>query len=98
MPADATRREAIAAAVETYSRAHPEAPLPRPAVRLLGVMFSTDDVCRQSLEALIAEGFSRKTSQRPYGRSFKPACYRSRRARRASRTRTALHLPMPVPA
>ena len=60
MPAVVVRREAIAAAVEAYDRAHPESPLPHPA-RLLGVMFSTDDVCRQSLEALIAEGFSRKT-------------------------------------
>jgi hypothetical protein len=36
-------------------------PLPRPAARLLWVMFSTDDVCRQSLDALVAEGFTRKT-------------------------------------
>jgi hypothetical protein len=61
MPTVAARREAIAAAVETYNRDHPEAPLPRLAARLLGVMFSSDDVCRQSLEALVAEGFTRKT-------------------------------------
>ena len=34
-------------------------PLPRNAARLLVVMFSRDDVCRQSLEALEGEGFSR---------------------------------------
>jgi hypothetical protein len=61
MPAVAARREAIAAALETYNDDHPEAPLPRLAARLLWVMFSRDDVCRQSLEALVAEGFTRKT-------------------------------------
>jgi len=57
----ADRREAIAAAVEAYNHAHPQARLPRSAARLLGVMFSSDDVCRQSVEALEAEGFARKT-------------------------------------
>jgi hypothetical protein len=57
----ADRREAITAAVEAYNRVHPQAPLPRLAGRLLGVMFSHDDVCQQSLEALAAEGFTRKT-------------------------------------
>jgi hypothetical protein len=61
MPAVAARREAIAAAIETHNRAHPKSPLPRPAARLLTVMFISDDVCRQSLEALVAEGFTRKT-------------------------------------
>jgi hypothetical protein len=55
------RREAITACVEAYNHAHPQAPLPRPAARLLGVMFSRDDVCQRSLEALEAEGFARKT-------------------------------------
>ena len=55
------RREAIFAAVEAYNRAHPQAPLHRTAARLLRVMFTTDDVCQQSLEALAAEGFDRKT-------------------------------------
>jgi hypothetical protein len=57
----ADRRVAITAAVEAYNHARPQAPLPRPAGRLLGVMFSHDDVCRQSLEALAAQGFNRKT-------------------------------------
>jgi hypothetical protein len=61
MPTVAVRRETIAAAVETHNSAHPESPLPRPTARLLWVMFSSDDVCRQSLEALVAEGFTRKT-------------------------------------
>jgi hypothetical protein len=55
------RREAIVAAVDAYNDAHPQAPLPRPAARLLGVMFSRDDVCQRSLEALEVEGFARKT-------------------------------------
>jgi hypothetical protein len=54
-----SRRNAIAAAVEAHNRAHPTARLPRPAARLLTVMFANDDVCRQSLEALVAEGFTR---------------------------------------
>jgi hypothetical protein len=61
MPTVAVRRETIAAAVETHNSAHPESPLPRPTARLLWVMFSSDDVCRQSLEALVAEGFTKKT-------------------------------------
>jgi hypothetical protein len=61
MPTAAARHEAIAVAVEIYNCGHPKSPLPRPAARLLGVMFSTDDVCRRSLEALVAEGFTRKT-------------------------------------
>jgi hypothetical protein len=54
-----SRRNAIAAAVEAHNRAHPTARLPRPAARLLAVMFASDDACRQSLEALVAEGFTR---------------------------------------
>ena len=54
-----SRRNAIAAAVEVHNRAHPTARLPRPAARLLAVMFANDDVCHQSLEALVAEGFTR---------------------------------------
>jgi hypothetical protein len=57
----ADRREALFAAVEAYNHAHPQAPLPRPAARLLAVMFSSNDVCRQSFEALKAEGFGQKT-------------------------------------
>jgi hypothetical protein len=57
----ADRREVIVIAVEAYNRAHPRAPLPRHAARLLRVMFSSDDVCRQSFEALKAEGFGQKT-------------------------------------
>ena len=36
----ASRREAVFAAVEAYNRTHPAAPLPRPAARLLAVMFA----------------------------------------------------------
>jgi hypothetical protein len=57
----ADRREAITAAVEAYNRAHLQAPLPRPTARLLEVMFSSDDVCRQRLDALAVEGFARMT-------------------------------------
>ena len=42
----------------------PTAPLPRPAARLLAVMFDTEDVCRQSLDALSdASSVSRPTAQ-----------------------------------
>ena len=51
------RREAAFAAVEAYNRAHPKARLPRPAARLLAVMFADQDVCCLSQQALMAEGF-----------------------------------------
>ena len=53
-----SRRNAIAAAVEVHNRAHPTARLPRPAARLLAVMFDTEDVCCLSQEALKTRGFS----------------------------------------
>ena len=59
MPCAASRREAIFAAVEAHNRTHPTAPLPRPADRLLGVMFATEDVCSLSQQALVAEGFGK---------------------------------------
>ncbi len=58
MPVDHRRRDAIATAVAAYDRAA-DGPLPRNAVRLLAVMFASEDVCRRSQEALVAEGFSR---------------------------------------
>jgi hypothetical protein len=61
MPAVAARREAIAAAIAAYNHDHPESALPRPAARLLWVMFNAADVCRQSLETLVAEGLTRNT-------------------------------------
>ncbi len=60
MPAVATRREAIDAAVEAYNHAHPETPLPRPTARLLAAMFPSEDVCQRSLDDIAAEGFDRK--------------------------------------
>jgi hypothetical protein len=60
MPTVVARREVIAAAVETYKHAYPEAPLPRQTVQLLGVMFASGDVCQRSLQDLAAEGFDRK--------------------------------------
>jgi hypothetical protein len=59
MPIDERRRDAITAAVAAYDSANPLAALPRSAVRLMAVMFPTDDVCQRSQEALAAEGFSR---------------------------------------
>ena len=55
----ASRRDAVFAAVEAYNRTHPAAPLPRPAARLLAVMFATEDVCCLSQQALVAEGFGK---------------------------------------
>ncbi len=55
----ASRRDAVFAAVEAYNQTHPAAPLPRPAARLLAVMFPTEDVCCVSQQALVAEGFGK---------------------------------------
>jgi hypothetical protein len=60
MPIEQRRYDAIAVAVAAYDRAA-DGPLPRSAARLLAVMFAAEDVCHQSLEALAAEGFNRKT-------------------------------------
>ena len=54
----ASRREAIFAAVEAHNRTYP-APLPRPAARLLAVMFAAEDVCCLSQQTLVAEGFGK---------------------------------------
>jgi hypothetical protein len=59
----ASRREAVFAAVETHNRAHPAAPLPRPAARLLAVMFADQDVCSLSQQALVAEGFGKSLTK-----------------------------------
>ena len=59
MPCAASRRDAIIAAVEAHNRTHPAARLPRPAARLLAVMFATEDVCCLSQQALVAEGFGK---------------------------------------
>jgi hypothetical protein len=59
MPINEHRRDDITAAVAAYDSANPKARLPRSAARLLAVMFPTEDVCQQGLEALTAEGFSR---------------------------------------
>jgi hypothetical protein len=60
MPIDERRRDAIATAVAAQDRAA-DGPLPRNAARLLAVMFPAEDICRRSLEALVAEGFNRNT-------------------------------------
>jgi hypothetical protein len=59
MPCIPSRRDAFSTAVEAYNRAHPEAKLPRPAARLLAVMFADQDVCCLSQQALMAEGFGK---------------------------------------
>jgi hypothetical protein len=59
MPVDPCRRDDIVAAVAAYDRDHPDAPLPRNAGRLLAVMFPSEDVCKRSQEAVVADGFSR---------------------------------------
>ena len=60
MPINERRRDDIATAVAAYDSANPTAPLPRNAARLLAVMFPSEDVCQRSLDAIAAEGFSRK--------------------------------------
>jgi hypothetical protein len=59
-PPDQCRRDAIAAAVAAHNDANPSVPLRRSAARLLTVMFRAGDECRQTWEALTAEGFSRE--------------------------------------
>jgi hypothetical protein len=54
------RREEIEAVVAAYDRANPIAPLPRNTVRLLTGMFPAGEVCRLSLDAIAALGFSRR--------------------------------------
>jgi hypothetical protein len=57
------RRDALVAAVAAYNRS--TKPLPHSTVRLLGAMFTRDDVCQQSLEALEdLAGISHKHIQR----------------------------------
>jgi hypothetical protein len=55
----ASRREAVFAVIEVFNRTHPATPLPRPAARLLAVMFADQDVCCMSQQALVAEGFGK---------------------------------------
>jgi hypothetical protein len=54
-----SRRNAIIATVEAHNLAHPTARLPRPAARLLAVMFDTEDVCCLSQETLRTRGFGK---------------------------------------
>ena len=60
MPPDLCRRDEIAAAIAAYDGANPKARLPRNTVRLLTVMFPSEDVCQRSLQDLAGEGFDRK--------------------------------------
>jgi hypothetical protein len=55
-----TRRDEITAAVTAYNQANLLAPLPRNATRLLALMFPDSDVCQLSLDAIAAQGFSRR--------------------------------------
>jgi hypothetical protein len=59
-PADRPRRDEIAAAVAAYDAANPFTPLPRNARQLLLAMFPAGDVCQRSLDAIAADGFSRR--------------------------------------
>jgi len=54
-----SRRDACSIAVETYNRTHRGPPLPRPAARLLAVMFAAEDVCCLSQQELLARGFGK---------------------------------------
>ena len=86
---------AIAAAVAAYNQANLREPLPRNAVRLLAAMCPSEDVCRRSLEALIAEGFTR-TLPRTL-RRLEAAGFLSRQRGSAAIPDTfRLHLPPPA--
>src|SRR5215472_4833424 len=57
MPIDERRRDEIEAAVAAYAAAHrEEPPLPRRTAHLLAVMFSSEDACQRSLDAIAEEG------------------------------------------
>jgi hypothetical protein len=93
----ASRREAVFTAVEAYNRVHPSAPLPRPAARLLAVMFPDQDVCCLSQQSLAAEGFGK--SLPAVLRALVEAGFLSRQAGSARVPDTyRLRLPMPASA
>ena len=98
MPAVLARREAIAAAVDAYNRAHPESPLPRPAARVLAAMFGDGEVCQRSLEDITAEGFSRKSLLMTFRRLVEAGFLSRHQASTREPYVYRLHLPMPVPA
>ena len=94
MPIDPRRRDDIVAAVAAYNRAHPSAPLPRNAARLLAVMFATEDVCQRSLEDTGGRGVRPKTLPAVLRRLVE-AGFLSQAARARSRVPDTyrLHLP-----
>jgi hypothetical protein len=53
-------RDDITAAVAAYDRANPLAPLPRNTARLLIAMFPAGEIRQWSLDAIAAQGFSRR--------------------------------------
>jgi len=59
----ASRRDAFCIAVETYNRTRRGPPLPRPAARLLAVMFAAEDVCCVSQQELCARRVRRDAAQ-----------------------------------
>lgn len=93
MSVDERRRDEITAAVAAYNSASLGAPLRRSAARLLTVMFPTKDVCRQTWEALTAEGFSKEDLKATL-RQLVAAGFLSREQRRGRLASTyRLHLP-----
>jgi hypothetical protein len=97
LPTDPHHRDEITAAVAAYNHISPDAPLRRSAARLLAVMFPAGDECRQTGEALAAEGFSREDLKATL-RQLVAAGFLSRGQPRG-RTPVAyrLHLPPPPP-
>ena len=58
------RGREIEAAIAAYNAADPDMLLPPDAVRLLTIMFRWSSMCQRSLDALAAEGFSRRSLPR----------------------------------
>jgi hypothetical protein len=58
------RKRDIEAAIAAHNREDREPFLPPDAVRLLAVMFRRSSVCQRTLDALAAEGFSRRSLPR----------------------------------
>ena len=93
MPIDPRRQDDIAATVAAYDAAHPEAPLPRSAVRLLAVMFPSEDVCQRSLDDIAAEGFGRKRLPGALGRLLAAGFLSKQRGTGRAPDTYRLHLP-----
>jgi hypothetical protein len=95
---DPRRQAALAAAVAAYNLANLREPLPRNAMRLLAVMFPDSDTCHRSLEALVAEGFTRRNLPGTLRRLVAAGLLSKQRGSASIPDTYRLHLPPPEAA